>query len=204
MKQMNIINRKKAMTNIEIIISLALILLFFSMIFPTLKLTLKLERFFIYQEKLERNSSRVIEMLEKEIENSTFGREDYLLKENLVDGKGVFEIAPNKPVPLSLTNDFFQDKRKRGNSLFLEIPYVKDGKIYSKYYVYRFINMYFYVYEYTNSIGYMILEDSELIFDYVNGYFEWDNSGIKIVMKIKKEKESIKELKGYALKGRKK
>lgn len=204
MKQMNILNNKKAMTNIEITISLALILLFFSMVFPSLKITLKLEKHFLYQERLERNSSRIIEMLEKEIENSTFGGEDYTIKENLINGKGIFEIPSNKPAPITLDRNIFQNKRERGNALLLEVPYVKNGKVYSKYFVYRFTNSYFYVYEYKNIIGNITLENDELIFDYVNGYFEWDETGIKIVMNVKKEEKKIKELRGYALKGRKK
>lgn len=204
MKQMNILNKKKAMTNIEITISLALILLFFSMVFPSLKMSLKLEKYFLYQERLERNSSRIIEMLEKEIESSDFGGEEYTIKNNLINGKGIFEIPPIKSAPPALNRDSFKNVRNRGNSLFLEIPYVKNGKVYSKYFVYRFTNSYFYVYEYKNSIGNILLENGELIFDYVNGYFEWDKTGIKIVMNVKKEEKKVKELRGYALKGRKK
>ena len=78
-------NRKNGMTSIEITISLALILLFFSMIFPILRMTLKLEGSFLFQERIERNSSRLVEMLTKEIESSSFGEEEYRGKENLIN-----------------------------------------------------------------------------------------------------------------------
>lgn len=194
-------NRKSGMTSIEITISLALILLFFSMIFPILRMTLKLERGFLFQERIERNSSRLVEMLAKEIESSSFGEEEYRGKDKLINGKGIYQLAGVKPS--SLNESFFSDIREEGNTLFLEIPCIKSGKLYSKYYMYRFIGDAFLVSQCTNEFKNIYTNEEFILFDYVSGYFKQDKKGIKIVMRIKKEKNYIKELKDYALKGRK-
>lgn len=194
-------NRKNGMTSIEITISLALILLFFSMIFPILRMTLKLEGSFLFQERIERNSSRLVEMLTKEIESSSFGEEEYRGKENLINGKGIYQLVGVKPS--SLNESFFNDRREEGNMLFLEIPCVKNGKIYSKYYMYRFVGDTFLVSQCTNEFKNIYTNEEFILFDYVSGYFKQDKKGIKIVMKVKKEKNYIRELKDYALKGRK-
>ena len=63
-------NKNRGVTSLEIVISLALIVLFLALIFPILRLTLKMERSFIIRERVERNSARLIEMLEREIADS--------------------------------------------------------------------------------------------------------------------------------------
>ena len=189
-------NRKSGMTSIEITISLALILLFLSMIFPILRMTLKLEGNFLFQERIERNSSRLVEMLTKEIESSSFGEEEYRGREKLINGKGIYQLVGVKPS--SLNESFFSDRREEGNMLFLE-----NGKIYSKYYMYRFVGDTFLVSQCTNEFKNIYTNEEFILFDYVSGYFKQDKKGIKIVMKVKKEKNYIRELKDYALKGRK-
>lgn len=194
-------NKNRGMTSIEITISLALILLFFSMIFSILRMTLKLEGNFLFQERIERNSSRLVEMLAKEIESSSFGEEEYRGKDRLINGKGIYQLVGVKPS--SLDGNFLSDMKEEGNMLFLEIPCVKNGKIYSKYYMYRFVGDTFLVSQCTNQFKNIYTNEEFILFDYVSGYFKQDKKGIKIVMKVKKEKNYIKELKEYALKGRK-
>ena len=117
-------NRKSGMTSIEITISLALILLFLSMIFPILRMTLKLEGSFLFQERIERNSSRLVEMLTKEIESSSFGEEEYRGREKLINGKGIYQLVGVKPS--SLNESFFSDRREEG-TIFRD-PLCKEWK----------------------------------------------------------------------------
>ena len=46
-------NKNRGVTSLEIVISLALIVLFLALIFPILRLTLKMERSFIIRERSE-------------------------------------------------------------------------------------------------------------------------------------------------------
>ena len=75
--------------------------------------------------------------------------------------------------------------------------------IYSKYYMYRFVGDTFLVSQCTNEFKNIYTNEEFILFDYISGYFKQDKKGIKIVMKVKKEKNYIRELKDYALKGRK-
>lgn len=194
-------NKNRGVTSLEIVISLALIVLFLTLIFPILRLTLKMERSFIIRERVERNSARLIEMLEREIVDSSFGNEIYEGKENLIDGKGVYQLVGIRPTILD--KKFFSNMKERGNALFLEIPYVKKEKIYSRYYFYRFNGNMFMISQCSNQGGRIFFESEDIVFENIDGYFEQDKNGIKIVIKIKKNINYIKELKGYALKGRK-
>lgn len=194
-------NKNRGVTSIEIIVSLALITLFLSLIFPILRLTLKVERNFILKERIERNSSRLIEMLEKEIEDSSFGNEIYEGKESLINGKGVYQLVGIRPTILD--KNFLVNMKERGNALFLEIPYIKNGRIHSRYYFYRFNGNMFLISQCSNQSGRIFFENEDIVFEDIDGYFEQDKNGIKIVVNIKKNLNYIKELKGYALKGRK-
>lgn len=194
-------NKNRGVTSLEIVISLALIVLFLTLIFPILRLTLKMERSFIIRERVERNSARLIEMLEREIADSNFGNEIYEGKENLIDGKGVYQLVGIRPTILD--KKFFSNMKERGNALFLEIPYVKKEKIYSRYYFYRFNGNMFMISQCSNQGGRIFFESEDIVFENIDGYFEQDKNGIKIVINIKKNINYIKELKGYALKGRK-
>ena len=194
-------NKNRGVTSLEIVISLALIVLFLTLIFPILRLTLKMERSFIIRERVERNSARLIEMLEREIVDSNFGNEIYEGKENLIDGKGVYQLVGIRPTILD--KKFFSNMKERGNALFLEIPYVKKEKIYSRYYFYRFNGNMFMISQCSNQGGRIFFESEDIVFENIDGYFEQDKNGIKIVINIKKNINYIKELKGYALKGRK-
>lgn len=93
--------------------------------------------------------------------------------------------------------------KERGNALFLEIPYVKKEKIYSRYYFYRFNGNMFMISQCSNQGGRIFFESEDIVFENIDGYFEQDKNGIKIVINIKKNINYIKGLKGYALKGRK-
>lgn len=194
-------NKNRGVTSLEIVISLALIVLFLTLIFPILRLTLKMERSFIIRERVERNSARLIEMLEREIADSNFGNEIYEGKENLIDGKGVYQLVGIRPTILD--KKFFSNMKERGNALFLEIPYVKKEKIYSRYYFYRFNGNMFMISQCSNQGGRIFFESEDIVFENIDGYFEQDKNGIKIVINIKKNINYIKGLKGYALKGRK-
>ena len=194
-------NKNRGVTSLEIVISLALIVLFLALIFPILRLTLKMERSFIIRERVERNSARLIEMLEREIADSSFGNEIYEGKENLIDGEGVYQLVGIRPTILD--KKFFSNMKERGNALFLEIPYVKKEKIYSRYYFYRFNGNMFMISQCSNQGGRIFFESEDIVFENIDGYFEQDKNGIKIVINIKKNINYIKGLKGYALKGRK-
>lgn len=192
-------DKKTGMTLIETAISLGLISIFILLVFPLLKLTNELEERFHIQEQLERNSTRIIELLEKNIEEGTFGIQEYFGRDTLVNGKGVFVISQKPP---SLDERFFNNRNSEGNTLFIEIPYVKNEKIYSKYLVYRFFNNELLVSPCSYLQGTLYFEGENTLLSNVTGGFKMEKEGIKINMKLKKiEHKYFKELNGYALIG---
>lgn len=197
-------NKKKGMTLVETAVSLGLISLFLLLIFPFLQLASRLEEKFNIQEQIERNSTRIIEIIEKNIEDSSFGIEEYFGKNTLNNGKGVFLLSQGKPP--ALDERFFNHKSKEGNTLFIEIPYVKNNKIYSKYLVYRFFNRELLVSQCSYLQGTLYFDNESVLLTDVEGSFKSDRYGIKINMEIKIRKTGYsyrKELNGYALTGQK-
>lgn len=204
MKSTTIKNKIEGMTLIETAVALALITIFLFLIFPFLRLTNKLEEKFYIQERIERNSARIIESIEKNIEASSFGIDEYTGRDALTNGKGIFVLPLGKPP--SLDKNFFNNISDEGNTLLLEIPYVQNETIHSKYFIYRFYNKELSISQCTLLQGTLYFDTEDTLLTNAIGNFKKDDYGIRINIVI----EIIagthiyrKELKGYALTGQK-
>ena len=204
MKSTTVKNKTKGMTLAETAVALGLITIFLFLIFPFLKLTNKLEEKFHIQEQIERNSTRIIESIEKNIEASSFGIAEYTGRDTLTNGKGIFVLPLGKPP--SLDKKFFDNISDEGNVLLLEIPYVKNETIHSKYFIYRFYNKELLISQCTLLQGTLYFDTENVLLTNTDGNFKKDDYGIRINLVI----EIIagthiyrKELKGYALTGQK-
>lgn len=205
---MNIIRRKmynkkiRGVTLLETIISMGIMGIFLLLSFPVMKIIYKTENFFVSERNAARNSSRIIEIIEKDIKESCFGNKEYIGKEYLNNGKEIFENLGYIKNPLR--EEFFREKMEKGNMLFLEIPFVKDNKVSSKYIIYRFYTGSLQIIRCSLFNGNIFVEDTEDILEEVDGYFERDKKGIVINLQIRGSKEKIKKtLKGYELIGKK-
>lgn len=196
-------NKKiRGVTLLETIISMGIMGIFLLLSFPVMKIIYKTENFFVSERNAARNSSRIIEIIEKDIKESCFGNKEYIGKEYLNNGKEIFENLGYIKNPLR--EEFFREKMEKGNMLFLEIPFVKDNKVSSKYIIYRFYTGSLQIIRCSLFNGNIFVEDTEDILEEVDGYFERDKKGIVINLQIRGSKEKIKKtLKGYELIGKK-
>ena len=170
--------------------------------FPVIKIIYRTENFFVNESNTVRNTSRIIEIIEKDIRESGFGNKEYIGKEYLNNGKEIFE--PLGYINSPLREEFFKRKAEKGSLIFLEIPYVKNEVFFSKYIIYRFYTGSLEVMECSLLNKKIFVERAENILEEVEGYFEKDGKGIVINLQIRNENGKIKKiLRGYELVGKK-
>jgi hypothetical protein len=205
---MNITRRKmykkkvKGITLIETMTSLGIMGIFMLLSFPVIKIIYRTENFFVNESNTARNTSRIIEIIEKDIRESGFGNKEYIGKEYLNNGKEIFE--PLGYINSPLREEFFKRKAEKGSLIFLEIPYVKNEVVFSKYIIYRFYTGSLEVMECSLLNKKIFVERAENILEEVEGYFEKDGKGIVINLQIRNENGKIKKiLRGYELVGKK-
>ena len=103
-----------------------------------------------------------------------------------------------------MREEFFKRKAEKGSLIFLEIPYVKNEVVFSKYIIYRFYTGSLEVMECSLLNKKIFVERAENILEEVEGYFEKDGKGIVINLQIRNENGKIKKiLRGYELVGKK-
>lgn len=205
---MNITRRKmykkkvKGITLIETMTSLGIMGIFMLLSFPVIKIIYRTENFFVNESNTARNTSRIIEIIEKDIRESGFGNKEYIGKEYLNNGKEIFE--PLGYINSPLREEFFKRKAEKGSLIFLEILYVKNEVVFSKYIIYRFYTGSLEVMECSLLNKKIFVERAENILEEVEGYFEKDGKGIVINLQIRNENGKIKKiLRGYELVGKK-
>ncbi len=192
----------KGITLIETMTSLGIMGIFMLLSFPVIKIIYRTENFFVNESNTVRNTSRIIEIIEKDIRESGFGNKEYIGKEYLNNGKEIFE--PLGYINSPLREEFFKRKAEKGSLIFLEIPYVKNEVFFSKYIIYRFYTGSLEVMECSLLNKKIFVERAENILEEVEGYFEKDGKGIVINLQIRNENGKIKKiLRGYELVGKK-
>lgn len=192
----------KGITLIETMTSLGIMGIFMLLSFPVIKIIYRTENFFVNESNTARNTSRIIEIIEKDIRESGFGNKEYIGKEYLNNGKEIFE--PLGYINSPLREEFFKRKAEKGSLIFLEIPYVKNEVVFSKYIIYRFYTGSLEVMECSLLNKKIFVERAENILEEVDGYFEKDGKGIVINLQIRNENGKIKKiLRGYELVGKK-
>ena len=192
----------KGITLIETMTSLGIMGIFMLLSFPVIKIIYRTENFFVNESNTVRSTSRIIEIIEKDIRESGFGNKEYIGKEYLNNGKEIFE--PLGYINSPLREEFFKRKAEKGSLIFLEIPYVKNEVVFSKYIIYRFYTGSLEVMECSLLNKKIFVERAENILEEVDGYFEKDGKGIVINLQIRNENGKIKKiLRGYELVGKK-
>lgn len=192
----------KGITLIETMTSLGIMGIFMLLSFPVIKIIYRTENFFVNESNTVRNTSRIIEIIEKDIRESGFGNKEYIGKEYLNNGKEIFE--PLGYINSPLREEFFKRKAEKGSLIFLEIPYVKNEMVFSKYIIYRFYTGSLEVMECSLLNKKIFVERAENILEEVDGYFEKDGKGIVINLQIRNENGKIKKiLRGYEIVGKK-
>lgn len=192
----------KGITLIETMTSLGIMGIFMLLSFPVIKIIYRTENFFVNESNTVRNTSRIIEIIEKDIRESGFGNKEYIGKEYLNNGKEIFE--PLGYINSPLREEFFKRKAEKGSLIFLEIPYVKNEVVFSKYIIYRFYTGSLEVMECSLLNKKIFVERAENVLEEVEGYFEKDGKGIVINLQIRNENGKIKKiLRGYELVGKK-
>ncbi|MFV0578214.1 MAG: type II secretion system protein J [Fusobacterium ulcerans] len=192
----------KGITLVETMTSLGIMGIFMLLSFPVIKIIYRTENFFVNESNTARNTSRIIEIIEKDIRESGFGNKEYIGKEYLNNGKEIFE--PLGYINSPLREEFFKRKAEKGSLIFLEIPYVKNEVVFSKYIIYRFYTGSLEVMECSLLNKKIFVERAENILEEVEGYFEKDGKGIVINLQIRNENGKIKKiLRGYELVGKK-
>lgn len=192
----------KGITLVETMTSLGIMGIFMLLSFPVIKIIYRTENFFANESNTAKNTSRIIEIIEKDIRESGFGNKEYIGKEYLNNGKEIFE--PLGYINSPLREEFFKRKAEKGSLIFLEIPYVKNEVVFSKYIIYRFYTGSLEVMECSLLNKKIFVERAENILEEVEGYFEKDGKGIVINLQIRNENGKIKKiLRGYELVGKK-
>lgn len=182
---------------LELIVTLGLFSIFSVLIFPLLKVSNTLNNSITKQSLFEKDSFKIISLIEKSIKNSNIIKGNYIGKEYVENGAIVLQY--DKEIYLGLTENFFKNKTSKGNTLFLEYP-VSDGKnIFYSFIIFRFYYGDLQVIECKKINNEVYVENENTILENIHGYFEKTENGIVIEMEIlDSDFLKARSLKGYA------
>lgn len=190
-------NKNRGFSLLELILSLGLLSIFSMLIFPLLRVSNTLNTTLMKQSLFEKDSLKVLSLIEKTINNSQITTIDYIGKKYVENGAIVIDY--DRGIFLGLNEDFFRKKSVKGNTLFLEFP-TSDGKnIYYFFIIFRFYLGEFQVIECKKVNNEVFVENSNSIIENIHGYFEKTKTGIIINMEIlDSDLSKVRSLKGYA------
>lgn len=182
---------------LELIVTLGLFCIFSLLIFPLLKVSNTLNNSITKQSLFEKDSAKIISLIEKSIKDSNIIKGNYIGKEYVENGAIVLQY--DKEIYLGLTENFFKNKTSKGNTLFLEYP-VSDGKnIFYSFIIFRFYYGELQVIECKKINNEVYVENKNTILENIYGYFEKIENGIIIEMEIlDSDFLKARSLKGYA------
>ena len=182
---------------LELIVTLGLFSIFSLLIFPLLKVSNTLNNSITKQSLFEKDSAKIISLIEKSIKDSNIIKGNYIGKEYVENGAIVLQY--DKEIYLGLTENFFKNKTSKGNTLFLEYP-VSDGKnIFYSFIIFRFYYGELQVIECKKINNEVYVENKNTILENIYGYFEKIENGIIIEMEIlDSDFLKARSLKGYA------
>lgn len=182
---------------LELIVTLGLFSIFSLLIFPLLKVSNTLNNSITKQSLFEKDSTKIITLIEKSIKDSNIIKGNYIGKEYVENGAIVLQY--DKEIYLGLTENFFKNKTSKGNTLFLEYP-VSDGKnIFYSFIIFRFYYGELQVIECKKINNEVYVENKNTILENIYGYFEKIENGIIIEMEIlDSDFLKARSLKGYA------
>lgn len=182
---------------LELIVTLGFFSIFSVLIFPLLKVSNTLNNSITKQSLFEKDSAKIISLIEKSIKDSNIIKGNYIGKEYVENGAIVLQY--DKEIYLGLTENFFKNKTSKGNTLFLEYP-VSDGKnIFYSFIIFRFYYGDLQVIECKKINSEVYVENENTILENAHGYFEKIENGIVIEMEIlDSDFLKARSLKGYA------
>lgn len=182
---------------LELIVTLGLFSIFSLLISPLLKVSNTLNNSIAKQSLFEKDSAKIISLIEKSIKDSNIIKGNYIGKEYVKNGAIVLQY--DKEIYLGLTENFFKNKTSKGNTLFLEYP-VSDGKnIFYSFIIFRFYYGELQVIECKKINNEVYVENKNTILENIYGYFEKIENGIIIEMEIlDSDFLKARSLKGYA------
>ena len=154
----------------ELSISLALISIFISFLFPLLKTNTSINKTIICQSREDRKRNSIIEIIEKSIRN---GESAIISKHH-----GYFSYI--------ISENFFSQESYTGPSLLINLPATKNGKIINYFLIFSF-----YLNELTIAEGvkngdiYFVKNNSQTLINNVQGEFKLKNNGIEFYFQFK-------------------
>ena len=106
---------------LELIVTLGLFSIFSLLIFPLLKVSNTLNNSITKQSLFEKDSAKIISLIEKSIKDSNIIKGNYIGKEYVENGAIVLQY--DKEIYLGLTENFFKNKTSKGKKYFLFLYY---------------------------------------------------------------------------------
>lgn len=180
----------KGMTSIEVLVSLTIISIFMSVLFPILRVNSKINNILYFQSIIDQNKGDIIKIIENSIENS----QNYWSIENF--NESVIVLYYNRHLPCYIDKSFFQHKKEKGNLIFIKIPILKNGKVLRTFLVFHLYRNYLYVYQGKYLGNFWYIEDENTLTKNIFGYFEKIERGVFINLNFKTNK-IIEEVRGY-------
>lgn len=191
MKKLN-----RGVTFLETIISLGLISIFSLILFPILKTSNILNGELVQKGLTERQSTRILNIIENSIRNSSPIFKNYSGRKYIKNGVGI--LKEEKLLNYMVKEENLAKISDRGNVLFLEYPRCNGARVEDNILLFQFFNNNLLVAQ-----GEIVDEKIKIIFSDtlyqgVEGYFEKKGTGIAIEIVIFKENKDIEEkVKGY-------
>ncbi len=189
-------SKNKGITLLETMISLGLLSIFSLVIFSPLKISSSLSREVEKKSLLERDSIRVINVIERSISRSSSFKEEYEGKRYLESGIGIME--EKLPLVSVVDSGSFSKCSYKGNTLFLEYPRGNGVRIENSILLFQFIEDNLNVGFGKVVAGKIKVNEYDTIYEGVIGEFKREESGIIIECEFFNNSLEVREkIKGY-------
>lgn len=176
------IRKNRGITLLETVISLGLISIFSLIIFPTLRISNRLNESISEKGLRDREITRVLNIVERAIEKSSPLPIEYLGDGNIRNGVEV--IVENRVLTGQINISTLENVSTKGNLLFLEYPRSNGKTIINSILFFQFIHNGLMVMEGRLFGDRIRIVDSLTLLDRVVGEFERKRSGVVIRLEI--------------------
>lgn len=184
-------NKKLGFSIIEIVVSVAIISIFFLVLFPILNINNRLNKTIYLQSIMDKNKGDIIKIIESSIAES----EHYLIEKYT---KNSIEVLQYKKFLSTgfVGKEIFQHISQKGNVLFIKKPILKNGRIINHFIIFciSYGSLSAYEGEYRRET--LCTGNENILIDHVEGEFVKGERGVFINIKMR-VKGKIYEIKGY-------
>lgn len=179
-------DKKKGFFIVETVMSIVIISIFISILYPILKYNTRLNNKIYFFSVVDRKKRNVMSILNKQI----------LIARDFYEQRRELESNRVEIINFYYKSKNFKNRVNKGNAILIKLPVIKKEKIRNYFLVFQFYRNNLYVYEGEYKEKRYGIKNKGRLINNIEGSFEKVKEGVMITMKFK-EKNNNYSLKAY-------